>query len=98
MGPEDEEIKEEIKEEQEQEEGSTANKAEDTGPAKEEVEDNVPLKVKFGFDEVAKLAEAEFQRRQNLAEDGSLDDLVLRPWGFPKGGFRHQVIYFHLEN
>jgi len=99
MGPEDEEIKEEVKEEQEQEEGSTANKAEDTGPAKEEVEDNVPLKVKFGFDEVAKLAEAEFQRRQNLKEDGSLDDLVLRPWGFPKGGFRHQSLStgIHLE-
>jgi len=58
---------------------------------KPEVEDDAPLRTKFGFDEVARLAEAEFQRRQSL-QDGSLDELSLRPWGFPKGGFRHQAL------
>ena len=82
---------EESKPEKGEENGDKTSSNDADAQVTEEVEDNVPLLTKFGFDEVARLAEAEFQRRQGLAE-GSLDELVLRPWGFPKGGFLHQVL------
>ena len=62
----------------------------ENGESTEEDDYNVPLKKKYGLEEVQRLAEIEFQRRQTQNDD-SLDDLTLRPWGFPRGGFRHQV-------
>ena len=58
---------------------------------KEEEEDGVPLRKKFGFDDLAQLAEAEIERRKTAA-GGPAEDLTLRPWSFPRGGFRHQVM------
>ena len=62
----------------------------ESGESTEEEDSNVPLKKKYGLEEVQRLAEVEFQRRSTQMDD-SLDDLTLRPWGFPRGGFRHQV-------
>ena len=53
-------------------------------------DETVPLRKKYGLDEVAQRAEAEFQRRQSQP-DGAPEDLISRPWSFPRGGFRHQV-------
>ena len=71
--------------------GKEATTKEGEEEVKEEEEDGVPLRSKFGFDDLAKLAEAESQRRKNAA-DGAAEDLTLRPWSFPRGGFRHQVM------
>lgn len=79
--------------------GKEATTKEGEEEVKEEEEDGVPLRTKFGFDDMAKLAEAEFQRRKNAA-DGPAEDLTLRPWSFPRGGFRHQALStgVHLES
>ena len=59
-------------------------------PSKEapEKDDLVPLRQLYGLDEIAFSAEAEFQGRK---AGGSPEELTVRPWGFPRGGFRHQV-------
>jgi len=64
-----------------------------------DVDDGVPLREKFGFNELQAAAEAEFQRRQSLG-DNEPQDIQLRPWGFPRGGFKHQALPFglHMES
>jgi len=57
----------------------------------------VPLRQLYGLDEIAFSAEAEFQGRKAA---GSPEELTVRPWGFPRGGFRHQALStgVHLES
>jgi len=64
-----------------------------------EEEDGVPLRKKYGFDEVAEFAEAEYHRRQSMKGEPE-EELSYRPWGLPRGGFRHQNLStgVHIES